>query len=76
LEQLETTNELNALGWVWFQFAQQPGWSKLPAKDIERYLSDDWYTSMPNQGDLAKPRVLDVLAALNRMRKSQFRPSK
>ncbi|AIW16370.1 ABC-ATPase domain-containing protein [Vibrio tubiashii] len=76
LEQLETTNELNALGWVWFQFAQQPGWSKLPAKDIERYLSDDWYTTMPNQGDLAKPRVLDVLAALNRMRKSQFRPSK
>lgn len=75
LEQLESNNELNAIGWVWFQLAQQPAWSKLPAKDIERYLGDSWSEAMPNQGDLAKPRVLDVLAALNRMRKSQFKPT-
>ncbi|MFA0232688.1 hypothetical protein AB4491_27430, partial [Vibrio sp. 10N.261.45.A7] len=31
--------------------------------------------NMPNYGDLAKPRTLDVMAALNRMRKSQFKPS-
>ncbi|MEZ8101055.1 P-loop domain-containing protein [Vibrio bivalvicida] len=76
LEQLESNNELNAIGWVWFQFAQQPGWSNLPAKDIALYLNDNWDKCMPNQGDLAKPRVLDVMAALNRMRKSQFSASK
>lgn len=74
LEQLESSNELNAIGWVWFQLAQQPGWSKLPAKDVARYLGEDWHNALPNQGDLAKPRTLDVLAALNRMRKSQFKP--
>ncbi|KJY83931.1 isopentenyl-diphosphate delta-isomerase [Vibrio galatheae] len=73
LEQLESNNELNAIGWVWFQFAQQPGWSTVPAKDLLRYLQPDWSNTMPVQGDLAKPRVLDVMAALNRMRKSQFK---
>ncbi|HGF7526439.1 TPA: hypothetical protein AB5A73_001430, partial [Vibrio cholerae] len=28
---------------------------------------------MPNHGDLAKPRILDAMAALNRMRKAQFK---
>ncbi|MEZ9398989.1 P-loop domain-containing protein [Vibrio splendidus] len=75
LEQLESTSEVNAIGWVWFQFAQTPGWSNNPAKEFSAILSDEWHVNMPNYGDLAKPRVLDVMAALNRMRKSQFKPS-
>ena len=75
LEQLESTSEVNAIGWAWFQFAQTPGWSNNPAKEFSGILSDEWHVNMPNYGDLAKPRVLDVMAALNRMRKSQFKPS-
>ncbi|UOE82221.1 ABC-ATPase domain-containing protein [Vibrio splendidus] len=75
LEQLESTSEVNAIGWAWFQFAQTPGWSNNPAKEFSAILSDEWHVNMPNYGDLAKPRILDVMAALNRMRKSQFKPS-
>lgn len=75
LEQLESTSEVNAIGWAWFQFAQTPGWSNNPAKEFSAILSDEWHVNMPNYGDLAKPRVLDVMAALNRMRKSQFKSS-
>ncbi|MDW3048940.1 isopentenyl-diphosphate delta-isomerase, partial [Vibrio sp. Vb1554] len=55
--------------------AQLPGWCNNPAKEIEEMLSGEWHASLPKQGDLAKPRTLDVMAALNRMRKSQFKPS-
>lgn len=75
LEQIETADEVNAIGWLWFQLAQLPGWCNNPAKEIEEMLSGEWHASLPKQGDLAKPRTLDVMAALNRMRKSQFKPS-
>ncbi|EPC4052017.1 P-loop domain-containing protein [Vibrio parahaemolyticus] len=75
LEQIESTDEVNAIGWLWFQLAQLPGWCNNPAKEIEEMLSGEWHASLPKQGDLAKPRTLDVMAALNRMRKSQFKPS-
>ncbi|WP_162064124.1 ABC-ATPase domain-containing protein [Vibrio taketomensis] len=73
LEQLESASEVNAIGWLWFQLAQLPGWSANPAKEVAQLLDGEWHKQMPAQGDLAKPRVLDVLAALNRMRKSQFK---
>jgi len=73
MEQLESANQVNAIGWVWFQLAQLPGWSKVPAKQIAELLHDNWKETMPNYGDLAKPRVIDVMATLNRMRKAQFR---
>ncbi|MGR5334343.1 P-loop domain-containing protein [Vibrio gigantis] len=75
LEQLESPSEVNAIGWAWFQFAQTPGWSNNPAKEFKAILENEWHANMPNYGDLAKPRTLDVMAALNRMRKSQFKPS-
>lgn len=75
LEQIESADEVNAIGWLWFQLAQLPGWCNNPAKEIEEMLSGEWHASLPKQGDLAKPRTLDVMAALNRMRKSQFKPS-
>lgn len=73
LEQLESASEVNAIGWLWFQLAQLPGWSKNPAKEMAEMLTEHWYSAMPNHGDLAKPRILDAMAALNRMRKSQFK---
>lgn len=77
LEQLESANEVNAIGWLWFQLAQLPGWSENPAKELAAMLhSTQWYSIIPNHGDLARPRVLDTMAALNRMRKSQFKPAK
>lgn len=75
LEQLESASEVNAIGWTWFQFAQAPGWSNKPAEEMNALLTETWYQNMPNHGDLAKPRILDVMAALNRMRKSQFKVS-
>ncbi|EGR3220103.1 ABC-ATPase domain-containing protein [Vibrio parahaemolyticus] len=75
LEQIESADEVNAIGWLWFQLAQLPGWCNNPAKEIEEMLSGEWHASLPKQGDLAKPRTLDLMAALNRMRKSQFKPS-
>ncbi|EJG1801743.1 TPA: P-loop domain-containing protein [Vibrio parahaemolyticus] len=75
LEQIESADEVNAIGWLWFQLAQLPGWCNNPAKEIEEMLSGEWHASLPKQGDLAKPRTLDVMAALNRMRKSKFKPS-
>ncbi|MBE3681406.1 ABC-ATPase domain-containing protein [Vibrio parahaemolyticus] len=75
LEQIESADEVNSIGWLWFQLAQLPGWCNNPAKEIEEMLSGEWHASLPKQGDLAKPRTLDVMAALNRMRKSQFKPS-
>ncbi|HGF5080818.1 TPA: ABC-ATPase domain-containing protein [Vibrio parahaemolyticus] len=75
LEQIESADEVNAIGWLWFQLAQLHGWCNNPAKEIEEMLSGEWHASLPKQGDLAKPRTLDVMAALNRMRKSHFKPS-
>ncbi len=73
LEQIESSSEINAIGWLWFQLAQMQGWSKNPAQDLTTMLGDNWHESMPNNGDLAKPRILDTMAALNRMRKAKFR---
>lgn len=73
LEQVESPSEINAIGWLWFQLAQMPGWSKNPAKDFAAFLNDNWHKNMPNHGDLAKPRILDAMAALNRMRKAKFK---
>lgn len=73
LEQIESPSEVNAIGWLWFQLAQMPGWSKNPAKNFEAFLNDNWHENMPSHGDLAKPRILDAMAALNRMRKAKFK---
>ncbi|MBU2895189.1 ABC-ATPase domain-containing protein [Vibrio hepatarius] len=75
LEQLESSSEINAIGWVWFQLAQGSGYSHNPAQEIQKILDEDWARNMPLQGDLAKPRALDVVAALNRMRKAKFQPA-
>ncbi|EEW12377.1 conserved hypothetical protein [Vibrio mimicus VM573] len=57
LEQLQSSSEVNAIGWLWFQLAQLPGWTENPAKAMNKMLEGDWYQAMPNHGDLAKPRI-------------------
>ncbi|WP_217543953.1 ABC-ATPase domain-containing protein [Vibrio metschnikovii] len=73
LEQLESSAEINAIGWLCFQLAQQPGWATHPEQELAALLEGEWYSKMPNQGDLAKPRILDAMATLNRLRKAQFK---
>ncbi|MDV7103530.1 ABC-ATPase domain-containing protein [Vibrio sp. TH_r3] len=73
LAQIESSSQVNAVGWIWFQLAQKPGWAKQPLQEINTLLQEDWFLSMPNYGDLAKPRALEVLAILNRMRKANFK---
>ncbi len=73
LEQIESPSEINAIGWLWFQIAQKQGWSNSPANDFDAMLGENWHSVMPNNGDLAKPRRLDAMAALNRMRKAKFK---
>lgn len=74
LEQIESASQINAIGWVWFQLAQKSGWTNTPHQDIANLLVDDWHQTMPNYGDLAKPRSLEICATLNRMRKASFQP--
>ncbi|KLV10301.1 MULTISPECIES: ABC-ATPase domain-containing protein [Photobacterium] len=74
LEQVADSSQLHAVGWLWFQIAQNKGWEKNPSKAFETMLADDnWFRTMPNYGDIAKPRVIEVMAVLNRMRKAEFK---
>ncbi|MFC1235475.1 P-loop domain-containing protein [Vibrio sp. F74] len=74
LEQIESSSQINAIGWIWFQLAQKPGWANTPLQEIDQLLQDNWHQSMPSYGDLAKPRTLEVSATLNRLRKANFQP--
>ncbi|MFV0575475.1 MAG: P-loop domain-containing protein, partial [Vibrio sp.] len=81
LEQIESSSELNAIGWLWFQLSQQAGieksaWNNNPSKVFDDALNGNWHQFMPKNGDLAKPRTLDVMAALNRLRQAQFSAAK
>lgn len=73
LEQLECNGQLNAIGWVLFQLAQNPAWSMHPPKDVNQLLGENWSSNMPNSGDLVKPRLVDVMAAVNRLRSAKMR---
>ncbi len=72
LEQLESNQEINSIGWLWFQLAQMTKATQ-PLNCFSQLLEGDWYNRMPNYGELAKPRIIDALAALNRLRKAQFK---
>ncbi|MCG7587016.1 ABC-ATPase domain-containing protein [Photobacterium sp. OFAV2-7] len=73
LEQVADPSQLHTIGWLWFQLAQGKGWEKNPSKAFQQMLHDDWFKMMPNYGDLAKPRVVEVMAVLNRMRAADFK---
>jgi predicted ABC-class ATPase len=71
LEQLESNQEINSIGWLWFQLVQI-NQKIVPLSCFDELLDEHWFTRMPLHGDLAKPRQQDILAALNRLRKAQF----
>ncbi|NAW87129.1 ABC-ATPase domain-containing protein [Photobacterium halotolerans] len=73
LEQIADASQLHTIGWLWCQLAQLKGWEKQPVTAFHKMLQDEWFRTMPNYGDLAKPRVVDVMAVLNRMRKAEFK---
>lgn len=73
LEQVADASQLHTVGWLWFLLAQQKGWESTPSKAFNKLLDDNWFQMMPKHGDLAKPRVIEVMAVLNRMRAAEFK---
>ncbi|UTV30234.1 ABC-ATPase domain-containing protein [Photobacterium atrarenae] len=73
LEQVADASQLHTVGWLWFLLAQQKGWESSPCKAFGKLLDDNWFQMMPKHGDLAKPRVIEVMAVLNRMRAAEFK---
>nr|WP_086940986.1 ABC-ATPase domain-containing protein [Thaumasiovibrio occultus] len=73
LSQLSSASQLHTAGWIWFALASQPGWLAQPTKQIAQQLMGEWYSTLPPYGDFAKPRAIDVMAALNRLRSAQFK---
>ncbi len=73
LEQVASPSQLHTIGWLWCQLAQGKGWEKYPADAFSRALQETWNAPLPPYGDLAKPRILEVMAVLNRMRSAEFR---
>ena len=72
MSQLQSSAQVHAIGWMWFQLSQTPGWEQNPIEFIAQQLHDNWHELMPKHGDLAKPRVIEVMATLNRMRVADF----
>lgn len=68
LEQLESSSEINGIGWVWLMLTQMPGNSNNLTNEVTDLISGNLFSHLPPHGDLAKPRPIDVLAALNRLR--------
>ncbi|OCH05021.1 ABC-ATPase domain-containing protein [Aliivibrio fischeri] len=73
ISQLQSSAQVHAIGWMWFQLSQTPGWESNPVEFIAQQLHDNWHEMMPKHGDLAKPRVIEVMATLNRMRVAEFK---
>ncbi|MDG3085451.1 ABC-ATPase domain-containing protein [Vibrio hannami] len=72
LEQLESSSEVNGIGWLWFLLVQQQNNAGDLSAEITKLVEGNLFQLLPPHGDLAKPRPIDVLAALNRLRKAKF----
>ena len=48
LEQLESSCEINAIGWIWFELAQKTGLSDDPTKEIQAMLDKIGWTTYPS----------------------------
>ncbi len=73
LEQLQSTNELHAIGWCLLLIAQQDGWVELSKASIENMLQGNWRAQLLPNGDIALPRTIDILSALNRYREASIK---
>ncbi len=79
VEQLTDTSQVRAIGWLLARLAEERGRQVEPTSRISYWLERlevgewDWLAGRPG-GDLAAPRMCDVMAALNRLRGVRFTP--
>ena len=77
VEQVTDPSQVRAIGWLLTRLAQEPVSILDPIERLEQWLQRlemgewDWLAGRPS-GDLAAPRLCDVMAALNRLRKVRF----
>jgi len=77
VEQLQDSSQLRAVGWILGRLSEWHEVEIEPLTHIEDMLGRllggdwDWLTGYPD-GDLAAPRVNEVMAALNRLRGARF----
>ncbi|MBM7035678.1 ABC-ATPase domain-containing protein [Vibrio ulleungensis] len=76
LEQLQSSSEINAIGWVMFSLAMRMDWVSASGEEIDALLAGDWRANILPHGDIATPRTVDVLSALNRYREATFKPAR
>ncbi|SEI47086.1 Predicted ATPase of the ABC class [Allopseudospirillum japonicum] len=75
LEQIAAPAQLLACVWLWVTWLDPSlKLEKNPSAHLNALLArPDWYKLLPqDRGDLAKPRVQEVMAVLNRMRIADF----
>jgi predicted ABC-class ATPase len=79
VEQLEAPSQLRAIGWILGRLSATPDGAVQPLPKIAAMLDRlrggdwDWLTERPD-GDLALPRLHEVMAAVNRLRGARFSP--
>ncbi|KAB7624099.1 ABC-ATPase domain-containing protein [Alkalilimnicola sp. S0819] len=73
VEQLVDPSQLRAIGLLLARLAERGGTLADPVAAIEALLAED-LTTLPDRpdGDLARPRAAEVMAALNRLRGARF----
>jgi predicted ABC-class ATPase len=77
VEQVTDPSQVRAIGWLLVQLSRERGSSLEPSARVAHWLERleagewDWLAGRPG-GDLAAPRVADVMAALNRLRGARF----
>lgn len=80
VEQLEDPSQVRAIGWLLGRLSESRQRRLDPATEIRRMLQLlddgdwDWLSGRPD-GDLARPRLHEVLAALNRLRQCRMLPA-
>ncbi len=79
VEQIEDASQVRAIGWILAGLADTHGHRVDPVANVEALLNHlgsgtwDTLTGRPD-GDLARPRLHEVMAALNRLRGAVFEP--
>jgi predicted ABC-class ATPase len=80
VEQLEDPSQVRAIGWLLGRLSEFRETRLDPVEEIRGMLQRlddgdwDWLSGRPD-GDLARPRLHEVLAALNRMRQCRMLPA-
>ncbi|WP_440998182.1 ABC-ATPase domain-containing protein [Arhodomonas sp. SL1] len=75
VEQLVDPSQVRGIARVLQRLASERGeWIEAPAERVAQWLAADWERLAGHpDGDLARPRLAEVMAALNRLRSARFR---